>query len=537
MEPAAAWGPACGFQLANWPVEELAAAVWAPTGFPVEYVQGPSGGQQQLVEQYYYSAASQQEGQNRRDEVEKNSGKHAVDDPQNRETSKIISHEGGARDVCKQVKDEFRVDMDLIEMKMHRYPASLRAVDEGYTVPRIVAIGPYHHHRAHLKAAEKGKHAAAIHCVLKSGYVLEDLYPAVAWVADKCRHLYDKDVMAGIGYDDFRHMMFFDDCFLVQYVLWQTLGEGVHESLHRFFSPNRKDIRHDIALLENQLPWKVVKKVMGFMAVKLKPDPFTCFASRFNGFLQDQQDLGPKPTEGISSELSSDENEEDHHKEYQPPHLLALLRHHTVGKSHSHMKMMKRPGEKDSKRSISVSAMELAEIGIRLTANKSTTELSHMGLQHDGTFFAELSMAPLSLDHHRASYLVNMAALELCMAEIHQDEPEEDSAVCSYLRLLAMLVYREEDVHELRARGVLQGGGGLTNKEALRFFTSLQGLPRAKSYVRIMADIERYKENKRVQTKLHAFYHNNKKSIAAVVSGTVAVGGIIGTLLSVKNSF
>jgi hypothetical protein len=35
-----------------------------------------------------------------------------------------------------------------------------------------------------------------------------------------------------------------------------------------------------------------------------------------------------------------------------------------------------------------------------------------MGLNKKGIFFAELSLAPLSLKHARATRLVNMAALE-----------------------------------------------------------------------------------------------------------------------------
>ncbi|KAK1613681.1 hypothetical protein QYE76_019198 [Lolium multiflorum] len=88
--------------------------------------------------------------------------------------------------------------------------------------------------------------------------------------------------------------------------------------------------------------------------------------------------------------------------------------------------------------------MELSEIGIKLTA-KNTTELIHMGIKKD-SLFAELSLAPLSLNDSRASWLVNMAALELCTTLNFQDE---DSAVCSYLLLFAMFVDREEDVHEL----------------------------------------------------------------------------------------
>jgi hypothetical protein len=129
-----------------------------------------------------------------------------------------------------------------------------------------------------------------------------------------------------------------------------------------------------------------------------------------------------------------------------------------------------------------------------------------------------------------------MAALELCMVESFGAAEEEDSAVCSYVLLLANLVYREEEVQELRARGVMQRGGGLTNAEALCFFTSFQGMRMGLSYFRIMEQIAIYRENRPMKTKLHAFLYNHKTTIAAVVTGIGVVGGIIGTLLSIKQS-
>ncbi|CAD6252888.1 unnamed protein product [Miscanthus lutarioriparius] len=182
-----------------------------------------------------------------------------------------------------------------------------------------------------------------------------------------------------------------------------------------------------------------------------------------------------------------------------------------------------------------VSAMGLAEMGITLKANK-TMQLIDMHLNHKGAVFTKLSLAPLSLDHDRASYLVNMAALELCTVESFGAATDEVSAVCSYLLLLANLVYREEDVQELRERGLLQIGGGLTNSEALAFFTSVRGLRFGPCYHRIMEQIKTYRDNSLMKTKLHAFLHNHKKTLAAVVTGIGAVGGIIGTLLSIKKS-
>ena len=98
------------------------------------------------------------------------------------------------------------------------------------------------------------------------------------------------------------------------------------------------------------------------------------------------------------------------------PHLLGLLRFYAVGKtrrSTSKPKMSPSDLMKMESTPLSAGAIELAEMGIFLTANE-TTELPDMGLNRKWIVLAELSMAPLSLNDAHARWLVNMAALELC---------------------------------------------------------------------------------------------------------------------------
>ena len=186
--------------------------------------------------------------------------------------------------------------------------------------------------------------------------------------------------------------------------------------------------------------------------------------------------------------------------------------------------------------SFSAGAIELAEMGIFLTANE-TTELPDMGIDRKWIIFAELSMAPLSLNDARASWLVNMAALELCTTPDFSDDKAEfeDSAVCSYLLLLCMLMHREEDVHELRTKGILRGGAGLNNKKTLNFFTSLQSLRTGSCYALVMIEIENYR-NKRPWIKVYAFLYNNWKYIVAVVSAFGGFIGIITALMRLKGA-
>ncbi|OEL19061.1 hypothetical protein BAE44_0019920 [Dichanthelium oligosanthes] len=362
------------------------------------------------------------------------------------------------------------------------------------------------------------KGPAAGDFVKRWGCLLEELYEKVASAADEVRHLYDKNAMAAAGIrddDDFRSMMFLDACFLVQYMVMEGGSDEIDESLRGFLSPNRIDILHDVLLLENQLPWKVVQTVMSFMSMSTIPKEFArnmryCMLPDYferEQFLQKHFAWDPS---------------------YNPPHLLGLLRYYVVGRSND-TKYDDPPKPKNVL--FSMSAMELATIGIKLTANE-TMELIDMRLNLGG-ICAKLSLAPLTLDSDSASLLVSMAALELCTVESFSKAKGEDSAVCSYLTLLSMLMYREEDVHKLRERDILRGGLGLTNEEALRFFTSFQGMRFGPGYRRMMKQIQSYRERSWMKTKFIAFCNNHKKSIFKVVSGITLVATITGTSVGI----
>ncbi|XP_066354086.1 UPF0481 protein At3g47200-like [Miscanthus floridulus] len=538
MESTAAWAGPYELQLAkNWTAEVAPAddaQVWAPAvGHPLQYASiadifgcscslqpyvvpassYSSGGQQQLVDYNYYNyyAAAAQ---------------HHDPDP-------METYMNSPEKLFQERQKEFMDDAKLMKTKMHRYPPSIQALGKWCTVPKVVAIGPYYHPEGHLQKAEKMKHVAAQYCIQEykkvnkdnPGLSVRDMYDKVVSVAAKidARGLYDKDVMAGFGYeDDFLPMMFYDACFLVIYMLL-TSGTKFDQDLCDFFESNDNDIAHDIMLLENQIPLQVVDAVMKMCTPKPLQEMATFIAMWRDGF-----------PHGRSATVLPVVWDQDYYNK--APHLLGLLRFYAVGKRSRNPKVTRSDIEKMKSISFSAGAIELAEMGIFLTANE-TTELPDMGIDRKWIIFAELSMAPLSLNDARASWLVNMAALELCRTPDFSDDKAEfeDSAVCSYLLLLCMLMHREEDVHELRTKGILRGGAGLNNKKTLDFFTSLQSLRTGSCYALVMIEIENYR-NKRPWIKVYAFLYNNWKYIVAVVSAFGGFIGIITALMRLKGA-
>lgn len=440
----------------------------------------------------------------------------------------------GLEALLKKQAIEFHAEFAKMETKIHRLPPSLQGLDPRYSVPMAVAIGPYHRRSPHLQKMDMVKNVATRHFIIGIFRSCEEMYAAFcSAIGDvDVRSLYDvltDDAVAGMSDDEFLTMMLVDGCFLLQYMLKCT---GNHHrmppSLVSFFDANQSVIDNDIMLLENQLPWVVIQTLRKFKKV-----PVEKFIAKMGRTLQVAR------------------KEEEHDRlfalgGYTPPHLLGLLRlykapRYTVvpNNQDENFSLINccycynnsgvPPSDGFRPMSKTVSAIELAEIGIKLTASR-TTKFKDMGFKKK-LFGSEIFLAPLLLDEIRSCWLLNLAALELCTATSSNET--ENQAICSYLAVLAMLMDREDDVHKLRSKRLVQGE--LTNKETLDFFKSLiKRVSGGPLYIHVMEEIEDYKLKRWMWIKVHAFVYNNYKMITAVLSIVGVLVGMFKALFSLK---
>uniref|UniRef100_A0A8R7RCJ7 Uncharacterized protein n=1 Tax=Triticum urartu TaxID=4572 RepID=A0A8R7RCJ7_TRIUA len=154
-----------------------------------------------------------------------------------------------------------------------------------------------------------------------------------------------------------------------------------------------------------------------------------------------------------------------------------------------------------------------------------------MSIQRDYCLFGgQLSLTPLFINDFTACWLVNMAAYEACVSTRY---PSDGFVVSSYISLLAMLMDREEDVHQLRAKHLVRSLLG--NHELLVFFKGLAcHLRLGRRYFIITGKIDRFKRRRPVSIAVHRFVYKNFKTIVAVLSITGVLAGIFRTLMSLK---
>ncbi|KAF8722603.1 hypothetical protein HU200_022438 [Digitaria exilis] len=412
---------------------------------------------------------------------------------------------------------KLEADFSNVEARIHRFPRGLRGIggDGGrYVAPSVVAIGPYHHGAPHLHKMEEVKLAAAYYLCRSSGRSTVEVYERVRSAAPAARACYDADdpSVSGLSDADFAAMMFLDGCFLLQYMVDDVTAPVLRNRMTLSTGPS---IQKDIFLLENQIPWLVLDALAEFMSVDVL------------GFVTGMGDEFLPGNDHGSRRITIDKNK------YKPPHLLGLLRYTKVG--------CMPPSEKNYRgisSSLSSSAVELAEIGVAVTPS-SKAWFGDMAIHRRHRLFAELSLSPLFLSEVTACWLVNMAAQEASTsgarssAMEEEEEASDDFVVSSYLSVLAMLMDRKEDVHELRRRRVLHGA--LSNKEALGFFKGLgQHLRFGSRYYATLEGIDSYKRHKSVRITAYKFVYNNYKFIAAFLSVTGVLIGIFKTLVSLK---
>ncbi|EMS56232.1 hypothetical protein TRIUR3_23900 [Triticum urartu] len=242
-------------------------------------------------------------------------------------------------DETAEEKFEGEFELKKMDTMMHRFPAGLGLVSISYQciVPRVVAIGPYHHGKEHLKKMEEVKKAAASYFCPRWDLEPAKAYKEVLSVVEEVRGRYIADEIMEYSRgarlqqptipDDahFAAMMFRDACFLLLYmeaVYSRSFGkeedEEINASLRRYLFSNRDSIDNDIMLLENQLPWRVVQVLMDVGSEKNRKELFKVvgkFIAGMGNTFKICESLLPE------TYVWDDKNNP-------PPHLLALLRRH-----------------------------------------------------------------------------------------------------------------------------------------------------------------------------------------------------------------
>lgn len=407
---------------------------------------------------------------------------------------------------------------------IQRFPETLRGgINWSYTTPLAVSLGPYHHGSPMVGEVEKVKQHVMERLCFESGCTVEAVREKMRSVAGSARACYANDEkLSGVDADAFADMMALDGCFLLQFIV-SMCPEDPDSPPDALMSMaeihTRFDIiARDIMLLENQVPWVVVKALMEFRTV-----PAAASVDKFISVMAATFDVrSVNPFAGTATGSSSSSNDDGEHE---PTHILGLFQYRQVSGSargHHHNAGL------TTLSSIFSSAMELAEIGVRLTSSKMT-KFGEMSMKKGRFLHGELSLAPVFLNELTACWLINMAAYEACVGATQAD----NYAVSSYISLVALLIDREGDVKELRAKSIVHST--FSDDQALGFFKLLSSRLRiGRRYYHIFECLQEYKKERWVWIVVHKFFYKNIKVIVTVLSVIGVLAGIFKTLVSLR---
>uniref|UniRef100_A0A0A8YR93 Uncharacterized protein n=1 Tax=Arundo donax TaxID=35708 RepID=A0A0A8YR93_ARUDO len=369
---------------------------------------------------------------------------------------------------------------------------------------------------------EEAKRAAVDELCRVASQPREAVRGKILSLAGSTRSCYADDwQIQRMGDGVFADMMLLDGCFLLQFMVSMCPDDDSDAPPEADPLMSRGEVHthidaiaRDVLLLENQIPWLVLEALMEFRpAVPVR---------RFLALMASAFDIGNDRADSPTDLQGRQPNRDD--QDQPPPHLLGLFHRRQVGAARTQSLRVPRLS------SLSSTAVELAEMGVKLTASKSKKfgDMSMSKRRRKG-LFGELSLAPLVLNDLTSCWLFNMAAYEACLGATQAD----NFAVSSYLSLASLLMNREGDVQELRAKGIINSAW--SDMRTLDFFKwAAPPLSVGHRYYHIFERLQEYKQERRVWIAVHRFLYKNIKTVVAVLSVVGVLAGLFKTILSLK---
>ncbi|MBA0751219.1 hypothetical protein Gogos_000160 [Gossypium gossypioides] len=376
--------------------------------------------------------------------------------------------------------------------------------------PRLVALGPLHHRNDKFQRAEQSKLKFAARFVHVSGTKRDDLFNKVKAQIDDLRKCYKPEDVEDYDNDKLAWMLFVDGCAVLCAVHYGM--EGKFDELN-----TKADLlvfaQLDLFLLENQLPYKLLKILIGSA--------------------KDPQIWEQSITDFIDQNLMTNIHQKRKHvvgdKDY--AHLLERLRDELLTGEEMKINNSKiggillSCGDSRKHRKTFRSIKELKESGIHV---KPSTTNNLKDIYFYCNFLGTLMMPRLLVDDSTASKFLNLVALEMCR------DFKNDFEVTSYLCFIDALIDTADDVKELRVTGMLHNYLG-SDEEVANLFNKMSRdlVPDQERYDKVTTDIHKYCNNPWTDALAQVYY----TYFSTPWTFLAFIGAIIGLLFSAIQAY
>uniref|UniRef100_A0A5B7B9U0 Uncharacterized protein n=1 Tax=Davidia involucrata TaxID=16924 RepID=A0A5B7B9U0_DAVIN len=324
-------------------------------------------------------------------------------------------------------------------------PEKFRKVNEEAYTPRLVSIGPLHHGRIHLQAMEDYKLRCLHGFLNRFVVVLDDVIKVATELERSVRQHYQSITETESSCGVFTEMILLDGIFIVDLFLKNYFPE-MRDRNDKIYTNQwmRKDLLHDMMLLENQLPSIVPEKLLEFVKGSLwNYIPCNNGAPLSSGF--PFLDLAHKYFNGVGNTANLPIPVTSNC--FEARHLVEFLRH-------LHRPSLPRlESQYRGKFEYSRSATELQEAGVKFKTDTEESCLFNI-LFTNGV----LTIPHITVNEWTETFFRNLIAFEQC--------ERENKNISSYIIIMDSFVNTPEDVDLLVQNGIIENLLGESEKVA-----------------------------------------------------------------------
>ncbi|KAI7996436.1 UPF0481 protein [Camellia lanceoleosa] len=328
-----------------------------------------------------------------------------------------------------------------LKLSIYKVPNKLVKLKEEAYTPSIVSIGPFHHKNKELLAFEEHKQRYMLHLFMRiseaAPSTLKECATAILDLEGEVRRCYSEYIE--FDAQELAEILLVDGCFILELFLRHSDMEKYMDKVEEDPIINNAStiatLQHDLALLENQIPFPVLQTLFEIIK-KHMPQPlpysFTTTNSLVNLAL-----LFLKPALGLTMSNKAVESKSE---TLTGDHLLDILHNFYVPRKFDRSQH----GKQRSESRKCAGAARLVKAGIRLHVDTSSENLLDIKFKKGA-----VTMPPLHIQESiTESIFRNLIAFEQCsIGTSHY--------IASYALLMKRLLSSSHDVEILRRRKII----------------------------------------------------------------------------------